>query len=153
MKALVVFYSRAGTTWKLAEAIGCITGWDVEELIDTRPRGGILGYLRSALDGTFERLTELRPPRANPAEYDLVVVGSPVWNSSLSSRYGPGCTNGAGAFPRSPSSSRSAAPAQSVRSARWRASPAASRSRPTAPRRALSPATAPTSTRGASSPC
>ncbi len=85
MKVLVVFYSRTGTTRRLAEAAARVAGWDVEELIDTRPRAGLLGYLRSAIDGTFERLTQLRATRTNPADYDLVVVGTPVWNASLSS--------------------------------------------------------------------
>ncbi len=85
MKALVVFFSRTGHTRQLAEEIGHASGWDVEELVDTRPRAGVLGYLRSAIDGALGRLTVLREPSAHPADYDLVVVGTPVWNASLSS--------------------------------------------------------------------
>ena len=83
-RVLVVYYSRTGATRKVAEELAAITGWDLEPVIDTRSRGGVIGYLRSAADSLFRRPTKLIPPRHNPANYDLVVVGSPVWNGSVS---------------------------------------------------------------------
>lgn len=84
-KVLVVYYSRSGTTRRLAQAIARIGGWDVEEVIDARDRSGLLGYFRSALDASLSRLTTLQPERLDPREYDLVVIGTPVWNASVSS--------------------------------------------------------------------
>jgi flavodoxin len=83
-KVLVVYYSRTGTTKQVADAISTTFGCDVEEIVDTRNRQGVLGYLRAALDAGFRRLTTLKPTRYDPAAYDLVVAGTPVWNGSLS---------------------------------------------------------------------
>ena len=84
-KALVVFYSRTGFTKRVAEALAKELGADVESLADTRSRAGLLGYLRSGFEGTLRRLTELKPLSKNPAAYGLIVVGTPVWNGSVSS--------------------------------------------------------------------
>jgi flavodoxin len=43
MKTLVVYYSRTGTTRKVAEAIAGILRCDIEEVVDTKKRSGILG--------------------------------------------------------------------------------------------------------------
>jgi flavodoxin len=45
MKALVVFYSRTGATKQVAEALAESLNCDSEELIDTKKRGGPLGFL------------------------------------------------------------------------------------------------------------
>jgi len=83
-RTLVVFYSRTGTTkivaHEIAEALKC----DVEELVDRRPRDGVLGYLRSMVDMMFERSVDLAPTKLDPAAYDLVIVGTPIWGASVS---------------------------------------------------------------------
>jgi flavodoxin len=83
-KVLLVYYSRTGTTRLVAEAISASLACDVEEIVDTRNRLGILGYLRAGFDAAFRRLTTLKPTRYDPANYDLVIVGTPIWNASLS---------------------------------------------------------------------
>lgn len=83
--ALVVFYSRSGHTRQLAETIADRSGWDLEPVLDMRSRSGILGYLRSGLEAVASRLTPIGPSRRDPRDYDIVIVGSPVWNASLSS--------------------------------------------------------------------
>ena len=83
-KALVVYYSRTGTTRQVAEAISTAIGCDFEELVDTRNRLGVFGYLRAALDARAGRLTTLKPTKHDPTQYDLIIVGTPVWNMSLS---------------------------------------------------------------------
>lgn len=83
-KVLVVQYSRTGTTRKLAEAIVAATGWDLEDIVDTRDRSGILGFLRSGFEAMLGRQTRLRPAQKDPRDYDLVVIGSPVWDKTVS---------------------------------------------------------------------
>ena len=41
-KTLVLYYSRTGTTKKLATFIGDVLGADVEEIIDTKNRSGVM---------------------------------------------------------------------------------------------------------------
>lgn len=84
-RILVVYYSRTGTTRKVAEVLARLLRADLEALADTRERGGLLGYFRSGREAFFKRKTVLRPPEREPADYELVVIGTPIWNISLSS--------------------------------------------------------------------
>ena len=84
-KVLIVYYSRSGHTEKLAQVIARVAGWDLERINDVRSRTGIFGWLRSAWEATRQRTTEIAPTTRDPAGYDLVVVGTPVWNASVSS--------------------------------------------------------------------
>ena len=82
---LVVFYSRSGTTRVLADLVAAALDADVEELRDVRERKGALGWLRSSYEATTGRRGAIEPQRRDPAHYDLVVVGTPVWVSHVSS--------------------------------------------------------------------
>jgi flavodoxin len=83
-KILIVFYSRSGSTRTLARALADELDCAIEELIDRRKRQGLVGYLRTAIDGLFARTTELAEIQHDPAEYDLVIIGTPIWSRSLS---------------------------------------------------------------------
>ncbi len=82
---LVVYYSRTGHTKRLARAVATALEADVEELHDATDRSGVLGYLRSALEAYAGVLVALDHPRRDPGDYDVVVVGTPVWTASVSS--------------------------------------------------------------------
>jgi flavodoxin len=84
-RLLVVFFSRTGTTRRLAEHIARATGADLEELKETQSRRGILGWLRSGYEGTYRRSTKPLPLQRHLRDYDLVFVGSPTWNRALAS--------------------------------------------------------------------
>lgn len=81
-KILVVYYSRTGTTAKLAGAIATPLGADLEPLQDTVDRAGAFGFLRSLVDAMRRRGTTLQPLTVDPAAYELVLVGTPVWGSA-----------------------------------------------------------------------
>jgi len=83
-RVLVVFYSRDGHTRRVAQDIVSALGCDAEEVFDTRNRKGILGFLMAGFDAGRGALTVLKPTQKDPAAYDLVVVGTPVWNGSVS---------------------------------------------------------------------
>jgi flavodoxin len=82
-QVLLVFYSRTGTTRVLAERIAGLCPCDVEEIRDVHERGGFFGALRSAWDGWTRRSATIQEPRLEALNYDLVVVGTPVWVGSL----------------------------------------------------------------------
>ncbi len=84
MKTLVVYYSRTGKTGMIAEEIANTLGCDIEEIIDTKSRSGILGWLRSGNDARNKSLTVLNDLVNDPADYDLVVIGTPVWAGHVS---------------------------------------------------------------------
>jgi flavodoxin len=83
-RVLVVYYSRTGTTEKVAREIARRLGADLEQLADTTDRSGALGYLASVKDALLKRSTELEAVEHDPAEYDLCVIGTPVWAWSVS---------------------------------------------------------------------
>jgi flavodoxin len=85
MKPLIVFYSRTGTTRKVAESIKKILKCDAEEILDVKSRAGLLGYLRSGKEATLKKLAEIKPAKKNPSLYDLVIIGTPVWAFNMSS--------------------------------------------------------------------
>jgi len=84
VKALVVFYSRTGITRKVAEAIAAALSCDCEEIIDTKAREGLIHYCGAIKDAIFKRRAPIAPPQRNPAEYELVILGTPVWAWTLS---------------------------------------------------------------------
>jgi flavodoxin len=85
MKILIAYYSRTGTTKKVAEALAEKLGAEIEEIRDTVDRAGVKGYLLAGRDAMQKRLTVLEPLKFNPANFDLVIVGTPIWGWNLSS--------------------------------------------------------------------
>jgi flavodoxin len=83
---LVVDYSRSGNTHDVAKAIsrGCCA--DLERIHDERSRAGLWGYLRSAREALKQKPGHIRRPKHDPADYDLVVLGSPVWAATCHRR-------------------------------------------------------------------
>jgi flavodoxin len=82
--ALVVYYSRTGTTAKLATAIAGALQCDMEEIADTKSRAGLLGWLSAGKDAFLRKETLIGTPGRDPASYGLVVIGTPVWAGTMS---------------------------------------------------------------------
>ncbi|MCX6648091.1 MAG: NAD(P)H-dependent oxidoreductase [Candidatus Bathyarchaeota archaeon] len=85
MKTLIVYYSRSGTTRKVAEELKTLLSADVEEITEPRGRGGPLGWLRSGKEGSEGATPPINTPAKTPTEYDLVILGTPVWAAKMSS--------------------------------------------------------------------
>jgi flavodoxin len=83
MKSLVVYYSRSGNTRFVAEQISKEIGGEIEEIIDKKRRKGLLGFVLSGYDATRGRATKIEPIKRSPKDYDLVVVGTPMWNKRI----------------------------------------------------------------------
>ncbi|MFX0142560.1 MAG: flavodoxin family protein [Candidatus Hodarchaeota archaeon] len=84
MKPLVVFYSRTGTTKKIAELISKSINCELEEIIDTKKRTGfIIGFLKSGYAAMKEKLTIIEKIQKNPELYDLIILGTPIWSSNM----------------------------------------------------------------------
>ncbi len=84
-RILVVYYSRTGTTERVSTEIASALDADREGISEPTKRLGAFGYARSAVEGTFQWTTKIGRVLHDPADYDLVVLGSPTWNASLSS--------------------------------------------------------------------
>lgn len=84
-RILLVYYSRTGYTRKVAMEIAAACGCDVEELRDAVGRCGPVGYARSVFEAVSRFDTLLQPTERDPADYGLVIVGTPIWFWNLSS--------------------------------------------------------------------
>lgn len=79
MKQLVVLYSRTGVTKKVGLKLAEILKCDFEEIIDMKNRDGPIGYLMAGKDATMKKLAKIKEIEKNPAAYDIVIIGTPVW--------------------------------------------------------------------------
>jgi len=84
MKILVVYYSRTGVTKKIADYVAKKISAEIEEIKDTISRAGALGYMMAGRDATLRRLTKLETPKLNPSDFDLVIIGTPIWSWNMS---------------------------------------------------------------------
>lgn len=84
MRALLVYYSRTGHTRKIAEAIAKELQCDVDEIVDTAKRSGPGGFMLSGRQATKKELTKIEPPKKDPSQYDIVIIGTPVWATTMS---------------------------------------------------------------------
>lgn len=98
-KILVVYYSRTETTKNLAEILAGKLGADIEEIRDTVDRKGAKGYLISGRDATLRKLTVLEKSEKNLRDYDLILIGTPIWSWNMSVPVRTYLTDHKGEFP------------------------------------------------------
>ena len=82
-KMLVVYYSRTGVTEKIGGLIAVALDADQEKLIDKKDRSGAWGYLVAGKDAGFGNETDIEPQKHDPADYDIVIIGTPIWAWSM----------------------------------------------------------------------
>jgi len=89
MKVLMVYYSRTGVTKKTTEKIAELlrekaVEVEVVEIVEAKKRTGVLGCLRTGKDAMRRHAAPIEPVKADPAAFDLVAIGTPVWAWSVS---------------------------------------------------------------------
>lgn len=81
MRALIIYYSRTGTTRWLATVLAKALGADVIEIRCKRYDGGIFRYLLSRYDSVKGNLPQIEAPQIEKHKYALVVICTPIWTS------------------------------------------------------------------------
>ncbi|KAB3526361.1 flavodoxin family protein [Alkaliphilus serpentinus] len=81
IKKLVIYYSFEGNTKLVAEAMAEAIGAD---LLQLRPKKelkstGFSKYLWGGSQVVMKKKPELLPFEVNPRDYDLILIGTPVW--------------------------------------------------------------------------
>jgi flavodoxin len=79
VKSLVLYYSRTGNAKFVAETIAAELGSDIEEVVDLKSREGKLGWISAGRDASSGKGTRIAPTKKVPYDYDLVIIGTPVW--------------------------------------------------------------------------
>jgi flavodoxin len=82
-KILVIYYSRTGITKGVAQDLAKSLNADIEEVIDLKNRSGVFGFIGGGKDATQKKLTNIGETKKNPAEYDCIVMGTPVWAGTM----------------------------------------------------------------------
>ena len=83
LKILVVYYSKTGHTRKIAQDIAKQMEADLDEITDQKKRTGLLGFVFGGRDALTGKETRISKIGKNPAEYDLVILGSPIWAGNI----------------------------------------------------------------------
>ena len=85
MKTLIVYHSRTGVTKKVAETIASLIKADIEEIHSKTNYKGPLGYLKAGKESSMKKLPEIEEVKKDPSDYDLVVIGTPIWAWTMES--------------------------------------------------------------------
>ena len=80
-KMLVLYYSQTGVTEKVAQEIATRLGADIEKIEAVDPYDGDFGAtIGRCMKEREEGITpEIQPLTADPAKYDVIFIGYPVW--------------------------------------------------------------------------
>jgi flavodoxin len=79
MKTLIAYYSRTGNTRKAAEALARHMDADIVEIPCDKYDGGAKGLINAGHDSVHAEAPEIGDLPADPAAYDRVILGGPVW--------------------------------------------------------------------------
>jgi flavodoxin len=79
LRSLIVYYTRTGNARFVAETIAAEIGADVEEVVDLKKRSGLFGFLSGGKDARQGKETEISLTTKSPADYELVIFGTPIW--------------------------------------------------------------------------
>ena len=85
MKTLVVYYSRSGRSRKVAQAIAQALKADLQEITPLKGYKGLFGFIRAGYQATRGKTPAIKASDKEWAAYDLVVFGTPIWASRMSS--------------------------------------------------------------------
>lgn len=81
----IVYYSYSGTTKRVAEQLQGLTGGDLYDIQPARmySSSSTLTTARLMWERFINRMPQLAGELPNLDDYDLILVGSPVWNNNI----------------------------------------------------------------------
>jgi len=80
---LVASYSWTGNTAKVAKLIAETLSADFEDIREVEPRGGLFGFPTAIIASLLKRSPSIVKSTKNVADYDVVILGCPVWASNM----------------------------------------------------------------------
>ncbi len=94
VKTLVVCYSNSGTTMIVAEYLAQALTADFDVIEEVKPRPPLLykgerskagggTFVKAVCAALFGRSSRIAATRKDPSQYDLVLVGTPIWAGSV----------------------------------------------------------------------
>ena len=85
MKTAIVYYSMHGNVRYVAERVAKELGADLIELkpVKAYPDKGAMRFIWGGSAVTFKKKPDLEPYSFNASDYELVIIGTPVWASNF----------------------------------------------------------------------
>ena len=85
MNTEIVYYSMHGNVRYVAEKVAKELGADLIELkpVKAYPDKGAMQFIWGGSAVTFKKKPDLEPYSFNASDYDLVIIGTPVWASNF----------------------------------------------------------------------
>jgi hypothetical protein len=85
LKAVVVYFTVSGHTQAVAESVAAALGADLERIEATKPLpSNMLALLAiGGFAAAMKRTWTARPASCKLGDYDLVIIGTPIWAWSL----------------------------------------------------------------------
>jgi flavodoxin len=82
-RVLIVYYSLSGNTERVAKDLAAHLDADLQRLHERTDRRGFRGHLRAAYDSLSERPAILIHSARQAADYELTIVGTPIWTGKI----------------------------------------------------------------------
>jgi len=79
MTTLVTCYSLTGHTDTVGNSIADRLGAKTEPIVERTARAGLLGSSVGAVNALLGRKSAIAAPLRDPSDFDLVILGTPVW--------------------------------------------------------------------------
>lgn len=85
MQTMIVYYTLEGNTEYTAKAIAGELGADLlrVEPVKAYPTGKVSKFVWGGKSVVFSEMPELKPYQFDPAQYDRIIFGFPVWASNI----------------------------------------------------------------------
>ncbi|MDR0911730.1 MAG: flavodoxin [Methanobrevibacter sp.] len=87
MNILIAYYSRTNVTATIINEVvkefSDEINVDIEVIKDKKNRNGSINYLLSVIDAVRRKNTEIENIEKNPSDYDLLIIGTPVWAATM----------------------------------------------------------------------
>lgn len=87
MKSIVIYYSLDGNTKAAAERIAAELGCDIAEikLVKDMPKSTFARMIVGGGQSTVNKQPPIKPLEKDPGNYDLIILGTPVWAGKYAS--------------------------------------------------------------------
>ena len=79
MATLVTYYSLTGHTATVADALADRLGTKADPILEQSARSALPGTAAGAVNALLSRASATKVPARDPSEFDLVILGTPVW--------------------------------------------------------------------------
>lgn len=83
MRPLILYYSRTGKNEKFCQQLQETLKCEMEKIIDNVNRSGFWNFILAGRDALFKKLTKINPIKNRLSNYDVIIIGTPIWMGSM----------------------------------------------------------------------